>query len=384
MALHDLAARFYRDQAADSWVPGYLKGRGIDAGAQEHWQAGYAPPSRDALLRHLRAAHYPDSLIQAAGLARPSRHGELTDTFRDRAVLPIRSARGAIIAFIGRAPEQASPRVPRYLNSPGTPLYDKSQELFGLWQARESIAAGAVPVITEGPFDAIAIAIAGPGRYAPVALCGSTLTTGHITAIRHATASTGGGASAASAASARAGPAGARAGPGDLRASGLLLALDADPAGRRAAARAYHLLSPLTADLHTVDSQLGQDPAQILRDHGPAILAAVLKHRSHPLADLVIDTELERWQPGLCFAEGRIAALRAIAPVIAALRPAHVARQVARLAAALSLDHPTVTRAVTDALRHRVGTEPGHGASHATAGGGVAGGGGGGGVAASA
>jgi DNA primase len=326
VALHDVAARFYRDQLADSWVPGYLTARGFDAVAQARWQAGYAPARRDALVRYLRSANYPDTLILAAGLARRSGSGRLTDTFRDRAVLPIRSSRGPIIAFIGRAPPQAGPDVPKYLNSPSTLLYDKSQSLFGLWQARESVAAGAVPVITEGPFDAIAIAIACPSRYAPVALCGAMPTAGQVATLRRAC---------------------------DLRATGLLVALDADRAGHRAAARAYRLLSPLTSQLATVDLRLGHDPAQILSDHGPAILAAVLKHRSHPLADLVTDTELEHWKQGLCFAEGQVAALRAIAPVIAALPPAHVGRQVGRLAARLSLDHPTVTEAVTDALSLR-------------------------------
>ena len=99
------------------------------------WQAGYAPAGWDALTRHLRAAGYPDTLIEAAGLARRSRHGTLIDTFRDRAMLPIRVADGTIIAFIGRARRSRRPGVPKYLNSPATALYDKSEILFGLWEA---------------------------------------------------------------------------------------------------------------------------------------------------------------------------------------------------------------------------------------------------------
>ena len=112
MAIHDVAARFYREQLAASWVPGYLSGRGIGARAQRRWLTGYAPAGPDALVRHLRSAGYPDALIQASGLGRRSRRGFLTDTFRDRAVLPIRSPRGTIIAFIGRAAEHAGPMSP--------------------------------------------------------------------------------------------------------------------------------------------------------------------------------------------------------------------------------------------------------------------------------
>ena len=290
---------------------------------QQRWQAGYAHPSWDGLTRHLRAAGYPDTLIEAAGLARRSRRGALTDTFRDRAMLPIRSAEGTIVAFIGRAPENARPDVPKYLNSPATGLYDKSEVLFGLWQARGGLASGARPVIVEGPLDAIAVTTACPGRYAGVAPCGAVLTARQAAVLEHAAG---------------------------LRAAGVLTAFDADKAGRRAAVKAYHLLSALTSSTTAVMFPAGQDPAQILHDHGPAALARMIGSRTRPLADLVIDAEIGRWRQWLNHPEGRISALRAAAPLIAAMPPDQVARQVACLADRLGLDHPAVTEAVTDAL----------------------------------
>jgi DNA primase catalytic core len=322
VAIHDVALRFFREQLTGSWVPGYLTERGFDGDVQQRWQAGYAPAGWDTLTRHLRAAHYPDSLIEAAGLARRSRHG-LIDLFRDRAVLPIRAGHGAVVAFIGRAAPHAGPDVPKYLNSPTTPLYGKRAVLFGLGEARAALASGATPVIAEGPLDVIAIALAGHGRYAPVAPCGAALTAQQAAALGRAC---------------------------DLSAREVLVAFDADRAGRRAAIGTYQRLNQFGAITTAVTLPAGRDPAQILRDHGPSILAAALAQRRQPLADLVVDAEADNWCRWLSYAEGQIGALRATARVVAAMSPSDVGRQVGRLADWLGLDHATVTAAVTDAL----------------------------------
>src|SRR5260370_35596927 len=73
VAIHEVAARFYREQLAASWAPGYLAGRGFSPAVQQHWHAGYAPAGRQALPRHLRAAGSRDPLTVPAGLARRSR-----------------------------------------------------------------------------------------------------------------------------------------------------------------------------------------------------------------------------------------------------------------------------------------------------------------------
>ena len=101
----------------------------------------------------------------------------------------------------------------------------------------------------EGPLDAIAVTTAGRGRYAGVAPCGTALTAQQAAALGHAA---------------------------DLRATGVLVAFDADQAGQRAAVKAYHLLSPLTGAATAVILPAGQDPAQILADQGPAALARLL------------------------------------------------------------------------------------------------------------
>jgi DNA primase len=136
----------------------------------------------------------------------------------------------------------------------------------------------------------------------------------------------------------------------DLRAAGALVAFDPDAAGQAAAIAAYHLLRPLTGPLLAAALPGGHDPAAILRDRGPGGLARALAAGTRPLADLVIDAEIGRWSRWLRYPEGQVNALHAAAPLIAAMPPPDVARQVARLAGRLGLDHATVTAAVTDAL----------------------------------
>lgn len=321
--VHEAAADFFCRELAGSWVPGYLAKRGFGPEIQEPWRAGYAPKSWDALTRYLRETGYPDEVIEAAGLARRSRRGTLIDTFRDRAVLPIRSPDGTIIAFTGRAPASAATGVPKYLNSPRTAVYDKSETLFGLAEARDALTVGARPVIVEGVFDAIAVTTASPGRYSGVAPCGTALTTRQVAALSRFTR------------------------------LATLVGFDADAAGQRAAIRAYRLLSGGSGQVMTVRFRPGQDAAQVLADHGPEALAATLTSRIQPLADLVTDAEVSQWVLRLAHAEGRIGALRATAPLIAAMPPCDVARQVARLASRLELDHAMVTEAVTDAVSIR-------------------------------
>ena len=181
--LNLLAAHFYRDRMPGSWVPPYLQARGLSPAAQAHWHAGYAPASWDALTHHLRALGYADELIERAGLARQSQRGSLIDVFRDRAVFPILSSTGTVAGFIGRAREERIAGAPKYLNTPRTCLYDKSRLLFGLYEARTALAAGARPVIVEGPFDAIAVTAAGQERFAGVGTCGTAVTAQHIAAL---------------------------------------------------------------------------------------------------------------------------------------------------------------------------------------------------------
>jgi DNA primase len=337
--LNEIANEFFSDRLRDSWVPEYLAARGFSPAVQTRWQAGYAPPNWDALTDHLRALGSTDLLIERAGLARRSSHGNLIDTFRDRAMLPVRAADGTVAGFIGRGPHYAAADVPKYLNSPRTCLYDKSALLYGLWEEREELADGMRPVIVEGPLDAIAVTTAGLGRFAGLAPCGTALTARHVTTLAQVA---------------------------DLRATGAVVAFDADHAGRRAAIRAYYLLSPFTDNIAAVDLQHGTDPAHILATQGQVALAELISRHTHPLADVVVDSAVAKWERWLVYAEGRINAMHAAAPLIAAMPPADVGRQVARLADRLRLNYGVVTAAVIDQLSEATGAAWSPHRSHST------------------
>jgi len=248
------AEHFYAARLSGSWVPSYLRERGFDATVATEWRFGYAPSGWTALTDHLRSLGHHRADIEAAGLARRARHGRLIDHFRDRAMLAIRGLDGTIAGFIGRARPGAGPGAPKYLNSPETAAYKKGDVLFGPHEARERLARGALPVIVEGPFDAIAVTVA-DSRYAGIAACGTALTSRQVAAL---------------------------GGLANLRDTGVLVALDGDRAGHAAAVKAYGILRTATTRAVAVVSPGGSDPAQILQAHGPAALASALRADASP------------------------------------------------------------------------------------------------------
>ncbi len=121
------------------------------------WKVGYAPPGWTRLTDHLRHLGYVDRTLVDAGLAHVCRRGTLIDRFRDRIVVPIHGHAGGIVAFVARAAPGAPANCPKYLNSPTTGLYRKADTVLGLHEQRHLLAAGATPVLVEGPFDVLAV-----------------------------------------------------------------------------------------------------------------------------------------------------------------------------------------------------------------------------------
>jgi DNA primase len=303
------AGEFYAGLLDGSWVPAYLRSRGIGEDAARTWQIGCAPASWTTLTDHLRAAGYTDQEIEAAGLARTSSRGTLIDHFRDRVILPVRDPHGRIAGFTGRARPGSPAEVPKYINSPQTSLYRKGDLLFGLWEARRALTSGAVPVMVEGPFDAIAVTIAGAGHYAGLAPCGTALTDRQVFLLRRSC---------------------------DLASTQVLVAFDGDPAGRKAAIRAFGLLRPATSALASA-RLAGRDPAQILQESGPQALREVLATGTEPLLGVVTDAEIARWDNRMGDTEGPFRAMRAAAGVLAGLLPASAARHLRQITAGTEL-----------------------------------------------
>jgi DNA primase catalytic core len=294
------AHSFYSARLPGSWVPAYLLSRQIGPEIIRDWHVGYAPAEWSALTGHLRAAGHADEEIEAAGLARRSSRGTLIEHFRDRVMLPIRDQHGQTAGFTGRARPGADATVPKYLNSPETSLYKKGSLLFGLHEARSALTAGAIPVIVEGPFDAVAVTTAGAGRLAGIAPCGTALTADQATLL---------------------------AATCDLARTGALVAFDDDPPGRKAATRAYPILRPHTARVQSARLS-GRDPARILEEQGPRALRETLTVTAGPLLGVVVDAEVSRWEHRLGDVEGPLRAMRSAAAVLAVLLPPEAAEQV--------------------------------------------------------
>jgi DNA primase len=148
----------------------YLEDRGLDSQAIERFGIGYAPSSGDALTRLLKQK-YPEKLLGESGLvSRGEQGGRLFDRFRRRIMFPIANESGKIVAFGGRA---LGEEMPKYMNSPETPIYSKSNVLYHLDRAKEALRRSDFAVLVEGYMDAIAVARAGISNV--VASCGTSL-----------------------------------------------------------------------------------------------------------------------------------------------------------------------------------------------------------------
>jgi len=339
-AAHTEAAAFYRDQlhsAAGAHPRAYLTSRGGAAvlAAGSRWAVGYAPPGWTALTRHLRGLGFRDHELLTGGLATRSRHGGIIDVFRDRVTFGVHNPSGHLVGFIARAAPHA-PGGPRYLNTAQTPLFAKGQLLFGLWEQLPLLADPTRPVLlVEGSFDVLATVAAGqtqPGTaLLALAPSGTALTRAHAELLDRT------------------------AGP----VRPVIAAFDADPAGLRAADRAFTLLGgDLPPDiahdrprrpLYHLTLPTGADPADILTQHGPAGLQRLLTDPAHrtPLVDTVLDYRTSPWAN---WVGPRIRAGEVIAPVIAAQPPTEITRLVIRTAARLDLHPNTVTTLVVNAI----------------------------------
>jgi DNA primase len=298
---------------------------------------GYAPPGWTALTGDLRSRGYTDAELLAAGLAVTTRRGTVIDRFRDRIMFGLHHPRAtsseALAGFIGRAAPGAGPAVPKYLNSPRTVLFDKSRILFGLAEQRQRFAQGAVPVLVEGPMDALAVATSRGSAsdrndpvYAAVATCGTALTKGHLIAL----AST----------------------YRRVPAPEVVVAFDNDDAGRRASRAAYPVLAAAFSSVRGARLPPGDDPADLAATDPVRLTSALSAAR--PLLDDLVDQVLDGYEPAPGNAELRVRALREATQLLAGLGPREVSRQVARAATRLGFPVAVVTEELTDAVTRSV------------------------------
>ncbi len=183
--MHREAAAFFARQLASTAegkaASAYLADRGLDAEAIERFSLGYAPSGGESLLRHLKQK-FPDALIAQSGLASRDEKGRLYDRFRRRIIFPIANEFSKIVAFGGRS---LGDDMPKYLNSPETPIYSKSRVLYHLDRAKEPIRRANFAVLVEGYMDTIGVARAGIANV--VASCGTSLTEPQVKLLSHFT-----------------------------------------------------------------------------------------------------------------------------------------------------------------------------------------------------
>jgi DNA primase catalytic core len=327
--LNQQAADYYSRNYPRSWAATYLRARlGTDLIGDDRFTPGYAPASWTSLTNHLRRHGAFDQEILAAGLARIASTGRLIDQFRDRLMFPIHGPDGHIHGFIGRRNPAhdnddgtAAKAGPKYLNTPETDLFDKGAQLFGLHEGRAALAAGAAPVLVEGPIDALAVTLGADGTHVGAAPLGTAFTdkqANHLIAY---------------------------IGPGR---PGVLVATDADNAGWKAAQRAHWQLTARGDNPGHVLMNDGFDPAQILEHGGPAAIQQLLAEHQ-PLARTLIDDRISAAGDGLHTAVAHARAIHATAEVIGALPPHHWIDHIAYATDRLEAAPGAVHLAVIDA-----------------------------------
>lgn len=183
--INELAAAYYRSilQKGDEGEPArkYLVKRAVAGDISEAYRLGFAPDRRDGLVKHLARNGMDLEVAAKLGVIRKGDAGRY-DLLRNRLIFPIRDARGQIIAFAGRVLDSS---LPKYINSPESPLYHKSSVLYGLDLALPAVRTENSIIIVEGYFDHLALYRAGIRNV--VATCGTALTPSHVALIkRHA------------------------------------------------------------------------------------------------------------------------------------------------------------------------------------------------------
>lgn len=328
---HRVAAEYFVEQLVTPEAKtgrDFLTGRGFGKEAAEQFGVGYAPKGWSALLEHLRGKGFTEPEIEASGLASRGQRG-LYDRFRGRLVWPIRAVTGEVIGF-GARKLYEDDEGPKYLNTPETALYKKSQVLYGLDLAKKNIASTRRVVVVEGYTDVMACHLAGVTT--AIATCGTAFGEEHAKVLRRLLG----------------GDAGAPTKVGGSRGE-VVFTFDADDAGQNAALKAFQLDTTFLSQTFVAVGPDGLDPCDLRLRDGDAAVAALVDARV-PLYEFVIKAALAG--NDLETPEGRVAALRAAAPVVAGIRDAAIGPEYARMLSGwLGMEPAEVMHAVTAAAR---------------------------------
>ncbi|MCU0266506.1 MAG: DNA primase [Actinomycetia bacterium] len=322
---HRAAQVFYAEQLATAAEAEagrqFLTGRGFDREAAVHFGVGYAPKGWDALTRHLRGKGFTDTELATGGLVSEGTRG-VYDRFRGRLVWPIHDITGDVIGF-GARRLYDDDQGPKYLNTPESPIYKKSQVLFGIDLAKKEIARRQQAVVVEGYTDVMACHLAGVGT--AVATCGTSFGEEHVKILRRLLMDQ------------------------DEFRGEVVFTFDGDAAGQKAALRAFTEDQKFVTQTFVAVEPGGMDPCELWQAKGAEAVRDLVARRV-PLSEFVIRSTLARYD--LSVPEGRVAALRAAAPIVARTKDRSLRPEYARsLAGWLGMDVEPVLAAVGQALR---------------------------------
>ncbi|MFF0787760.1 DNA primase [Streptomyces spiralis] len=321
---HKLAADFYAEQLAGSAEAEtgrvFLAERGFDQAAAVHFGVGYSPQGWDHLTRFLRGKGFTDKELILSGLAQEGRRGPI-DRFRGRLMWPIRDIGGEVVGFGARKLYEAD-NGPKYLNTPETPIYRKSQVLYGIDLAKKDIAKASRAVVVEGYTDVMACHLAGVTT--AIATCGTAFGGEHIKILRRLLMDNG---------SAR-----------------VIFTFDGDTAGQKAALRAFEDDQKFAAETYIALAPDGMDPCELRLAKGDEAVADLVEPRT-PLFEFALRQIVARYD--LNTPAGRAAALDEAAPVVARIKNSGAQHEVAvQLAGLLGiLDTQFVVRRVAQLAR---------------------------------
>ena len=321
---HKIAAEFfernlYSPDAQEAQR--FLGARGFDPAATRKFGVGYALRGWNHLLKHLRSQGFTDEELKATGMFSEGNRG-LYDRFRGRIIWPIRTIAGETIGFGARRLFDDD-QGPKYLNTPETQLYKKSQVLYGIDLAKRDMTKNKQVVIVEGYTDVMAAHLA--GITTAVATCGTAFGPGHIKMVRRMITDDGSG--------------------GEI-----IFTFDGDAAGQKAAMAAFQEDQRFVAQTFVAVAENGMDPCDLRLHKGDAAVRSLIASR-RPLFEFAIDSTLAKYD--LATLEGRVLAMRAIAPIIAGikdrdLRPAYMRK----VSGQLGLELDEIQRAVAYAQNH--------------------------------
>ena len=327
IAAHSEAAKFYQELLNTSPTAAHarelLTKRGFDKAACQIFGVGYSPDEWDGLTKHLRALGYTIDELELAGLSKMGQRGPI-DKFRNRLMWPIKDISGEIVGFGARKlASDEEDQGPKYLNTSETPIYKKSQVLYGLDLAKKEIAKKRQAVIVEGYTDVMAAHLA--GITTAVATCGTAFGTDHIRILRRLLMDD------------------------DSFRGEVIFTFDGDAAGQKAALRAFSEDQKFVTQTFVAVEPDGLDPCELRQEKGDLALRDLIARRV-PLFEFAIRAELAHHK--LDTPEGRVNALNAAAPVVAQIRDKSLRPEYTRLLAGwLGVEVEVVTRAVAQGVK---------------------------------